>query len=556
VALLGGSVGLVLLIACANIGNLLLAAAEERRRELAVRAALGSGGGRIARLIFAESAVLAGAGALLGLALAPLAIRALLALYPGGLPRGDEVTINGTVLTLALAATALATFAAGLPPLMEARRLDLQKNLRAGERGAVGPAARRVRAVLVTAQVALSVALLVGGGLMVRTFAALERAEPGFDDDSLLTFNLGMSSVRYPEAADEAAFLESLLERIRAMPGVAAAGSSSLLPLTPGDFLDGFRREGYDDGFPDYPTARLHNVSSGFIETLGLPLVAGRTLTAADDAGAQRVVVVNETFARRWFPEGALGRRIHLQSELREIVGMVGDKRHHGLREEPDADLWVPRAQIANPRLLAWIAVRSAGDPLALVPPIRAALTELDPSIAIADPRTMSDRLDAALRPNASEPGSSAPLPPWRRRSRSWESTACSRTRWPAGGGRSGSGSRSGDRLGGWWERRWRARWRPRPWASRSAWESRSPPGGSSPRSCPRWARGTRSPSWSCRPCCWELRRWPPWVRRGGPVGWIRRWRYGRTEAADGARLNPRGEVDGPARVERPARRW
>jgi predicted permease len=234
---------------------------------------------------------------------------------------------------------------------------------------------------------------------MVRTFAALERAEPGFDDDSLLTFNLGISSVRYPEATDEAAFLESLLERIRAMPGVSAAGSSSLLPLTPGDFLDGFRREGYDDGFPDYPSARLHNVSSGFLETLGLPLVAGRTLTAADDAGAQRVVVVNETFARRWFLEGALGRRIDLQGELREIVGVVADKRHHGLREDPEADLWVPRAQIANPRLLAWVAVRTAGDPLALVPGIRDALTELDPTIAIDDPRTMSDRLDAALAP-------------------------------------------------------------------------------------------------------------------------------------------------------------
>lgn len=399
VALLAGSVALVLLIACANIGNLLLAAAEERRRELAIRAALGSGGGRIARLILAESAVLAGAGAALGLVLAPFGIRALLALYPGGLPRAGEVAINGTVLVLALAATALATLAAGLPPLVEAGRLDVQKSLRAGERGVGGPAARRVRAVLVTAQVALSVALLIGGGLMVRTFAALGRVEPGFEAEGLLTFDLGMSAARYPSPVDEAAFLEAFLERIRAMPGVAAAGSSSLLPLTGGDFLDGFWREGYEDGFPDLPVARLQIVSSGFLETLGMPWVSGRTLSAADDAAAARVVVVNETFARRWFPEGALGRRIRLQDEWREIVGVVADKRHHGLREEPESDVWVPRAQIGNPRLFAWIAVRTTGEPLALVPPIREVLAELDPTIAIDDPRPMSDRLAATLAP-------------------------------------------------------------------------------------------------------------------------------------------------------------
>ena len=399
VRLLAVAVGLVLLIACANIGNLLLAVAQDRRRELAIRAALGSGMARIAHMILAESALLALTGGALGILLAPAAIRALVALYPGGLPRAAEVGVNGTVLVVALAATAAATFAAGLPPLMEARRLDLQKTLRAGERGLGSRHERRTRTLLVTAQVALSVALLVAGGLLLRTFDALLRVDPGFDVDGVLTFNVALSSTRYPDIAQEGAFNEALVERIDALPGVLHAGTSGLLPLAPGDYLDGFHREGYVDEMPDIPIARVQPVSAGYVETLGLRLIEGRALEMRDRADAPLVVLVNEALQRKYYPGGALGKRMRLQGEWREIVGVVADKHHRGLREEPAPDLYVPRGQISNPRSLAWVVVRTSGDPMTLVAPIRSLLAEMDPMIALEDPALLADRLSAAVAP-------------------------------------------------------------------------------------------------------------------------------------------------------------
>lgn len=399
VRLLSAAVALVLLIACANIGNLLLAVAQDRRRELAVRSALGSGLAGLGGLLLAESALLALVGSLLGVLLAPLGVEALLALYPGGLPRADEVAVNGTVLAVAAAATAVATLAAGLPPLLEARRLDLQKTLRAGPRGHSTRRDRRVRGGLVVAQVALSVALLVAGGLLLRTFRSLVRVDPGFVTEHVLTFNVSLPSVRYPEVEQETAFDEALLDRLRALPGVVEAGTATLLPLAGGDFLDGFQREGRDDEMPDLPAARLQIVTAGYLETLGIPLRRGRTVEPEDRSGAPSVVVVSEALERQYFPGGALGERIFLQGDWREVVGVVGDKRHGGLREEPVPDVYVPRGQIAGPRWSAWVAVRTEGDPLALVPAVRSVVRELEPTVPVVDPEPLSARLAGAVAP-------------------------------------------------------------------------------------------------------------------------------------------------------------
>ena len=398
--LLAGATVLVLLIACANIGNLLLANALDRRREFAVRGALGAGTRRLAQLVLAESGALAVTGAVLGLLLAPVLIQAFVSLYPGGLPRSAEVGINLRVLLATLAATLLVTLAAALPPLRQTRRNDLQSVMRAGERGLGSRSERTMRAALIVGQIALSATLLIASGLLLRTLLAVMRTDPGFTTEQMLSFNVDLSSQRYSELAQEAVFHETFLARIRAMPGVSNAGASSLLPLAPGEFRDGFIREGHDDQMPNLPVARLHNITGGYLETLGIPLRAGRTITAADRGDTPPVLVVNETFQERYFPDGAVGKRIRFRGRMREIVGVVADKRHENLRAEPGPDMYLPIAQNDNPRWFSWYAVRVAGDAAALMPAVRNALREIDPALSIAGVATMQDRLNATLAPD------------------------------------------------------------------------------------------------------------------------------------------------------------
>jgi putative ABC transport system permease protein len=399
--LLAAAVALVLLVATANVGNLLLVTAHGRRQELAVRATLGAGRARLARQVLTESTVLAAVGAGLGLVLAPAALRVLLANYPGGLPRAAAVGIHMPGLLVAVAAMLLAALGAALPGLHQTRRLDLHSTIGSGARGGETRADQRVRSALVAAQVALSIVLLFAGAVLWRSFDHLNRTETGFAAENLLSFNLALSSTRYGDAAAEAAMHAQLLERIRALPGVRAAGTSTLLPFAAGEFIDGFVREGHPgDAPPDMPAARLQNITPGFVEALGLQLVAGRTFTDADRAGAAPVVVVNRELERRYFPEGALGRRIDVRGVLREIVGIVSDKRHADVRADYRAELYVPKAQSDWPRLLAWVTVRTARNPLQLLPAIRDIVTDLDPAASVDDARTMDARLASTLAPD------------------------------------------------------------------------------------------------------------------------------------------------------------
>ena len=400
ISLLAGAVALVLVIGCANVGHLLLVSAQGRQRELAVRAALGARPGVVARLLLVESAWLTGLGGVAGLLLAPWALRGFLGLYPESLPSVGEVAINWTAMLAAVVATAVAALLAVLPPLMAARARQLQDTIRAGERGAEHRGQRRTRAALVVTQVALSTALLIGGGLLMRTFLAIRSTDPGFSAPGVLTFNLALSPATYPALADEVRFYAQLLARVRAMPGVDAAGATTLLPFTPGEFGDGFYRVGFNDVAPNIPIARLQNVTPGYFEAVGLPIMRGRVFTAADSASSAPVVVVNEALERRDFPEGAIGRQIRFRGVVFDVVGVVGDKRHRNLREVPRAEMYYPRSQVDNPRYFSWVAIRASRDPLTLVAEIRAVVSRLDPAVAIDKVDTLQHRVEAVIAPD------------------------------------------------------------------------------------------------------------------------------------------------------------
>lgn len=400
VSLMVGAVALVLLIACANIGNLLLVNAQSRQRELAVRAALGARSSRLARLLIVETLWLAVAGGVVGLLLAPWCLRGFLQLYPETLPAVGTVDVRLTAVLVAAGATLLTAVLAVIPPLMMVTSRQLQDTMRSGERGSEHRSQRHTRAALVVAQVALSTALLVGGGLLVRTFVTMKGTAPGFETTNVLTFNLALGELRYPDLPAEVRFYDDLLSRVRALPGVTAAGTTTLLPLTSGEFADGFFRVGENDVYPKIPVARLQAVSDGYFEAVGLPVRKGRAFTSADAAGSRPVVIVNDALERRDFPAGAVGRQIRFRGVIHDIVGVVGDKHHRSLREVPRAEMYYPRAQIDNPRYFGWVAIRAEGDPRTLVGPVRDIVSAIDPAVAIDEIDTMDARVDRALAPD------------------------------------------------------------------------------------------------------------------------------------------------------------
>jgi putative ABC transport system permease protein len=397
---LGGAVVMVLLIACANVGHLLLVAAQARRREFSVRTALGAPGWRLARLMLVESTILSGAGGLVGIATAPPLLHMFLSSYPDPLPSVGPIAVGGAAVAMAIAATCFAAVVSAVPPLVVARATDVTGALRATDRGSDSPRQRHARSALVLAQIAMSTALLAGGGLLLRTFWDMRGTALGFDARNLLTFNVALPDSRYPTMDDEAGFYDRLAERLRAVPGVTAVGTSSLLPLSDGEYRDGFVREGSADQFPNLPIGRLQNITPGFLEALGLTLRAGRTVQPTDTSTSPPVAVVNQTMERLYFPKGAVGRRIRFRGRWVEIVGVVSDKRHLDLREEVQADLYLPRSQSDEPRLFGWVLMRTSGNPNGLVPAALAAVRAVGPEVSVAGIDSMTDRLRAVLAPD------------------------------------------------------------------------------------------------------------------------------------------------------------
>ncbi len=405
--LLFGAVGLVLLIACANLANLILARSDARRKEIATRAALGADRARLVRELLTESGIIAAIGAVVGLAIAWVGLRSMLALTPVNVIHmrdgvGLDVAVLGFTGLLAVATTLIA----GLAPALQLSRPDLARLAGAGGRGESAPMRRRLRRGLVVAETAVSVVIVVGAVLLARSFVELRGVELGYETDNRLTFRIGVPAAEYPEAADVVGFYEQLLQRIEGLPGVRTAGAARVLPLTRtiGDWS--ITVEGRPELAPENPNGDWQVVTPGYFETMGIELLDGRFLTDADRADAVPVALVNETMAERYWPGGAVGRRFHLgtlDQPWITIVGVTRDIRHNAVIEEPRAEMYIPHAQFPAqtrfaPRSMTVVS-RTAGDPRAVVPDVRAAVRSLDPTLPITDVRTMDAIAANALAP-------------------------------------------------------------------------------------------------------------------------------------------------------------
>lgn len=408
--LLLGAVGLVLLIACANVANLLLARGEGRERELAVRRALGAGRTRIARQLLTESTLLGVAGGLLGIAVAYGAVEVLAAGAASVLPRAGEVAVDGTVLLFALGASFLAAAVFGALPALQGARGAAgtggsdAETLRNGARGALGGAGGRLPRWLIGAEVALAVVVVVACGLMLRSLHALYSVDPGFDAESVLTFQVTPPETKYPDPAAVNRFYDRLLERIDAMPGVRSAGGIQLLPLTGGNWGFPSYPEGYVVAEGDVPPSlNFRIVRPGYMEAVRMPLLAGRRLADTDGVGdAPDLAVVNEALAREYFPggaEAALGRKIRFfgpEGPEVAIVGVVGDVRQFALDLEPQPEVYVTAQEWSWPVAL-WMTVRTEGDPMRLAGDVRRAVAEIDADVPVA----RLDRMEAVVARSA-----------------------------------------------------------------------------------------------------------------------------------------------------------
>lgn len=395
-----GAVVFVLLIACANVANLFLARAAARRKEMAVRSAIGASRWLLARRVLAEGVLLALAGAGLGLLLAHWATRLLAAAAPDALPRAQEVGVDAGVVAFTLAVALLAVLVFSLAPVLQGTRVDIARIINDGRKGTAGTARNRTRNALVTAEVALSLLLLIGAGLMLKSFVRLSSVHPGFDAERVLTAHVPLPTVRYDTPEKQAAFFDALAERVRALPGVQAVGLTGAVPLSGFVPIRGIWKEG-DEALPvaDIQTAYYSPVDAGALHTLRVPLRQGRLLEPGDRAGGAPVAVVNETFARTQFPAGdALGGRIRLgdpEGELVEIVGVVADVKQAGLREPAPPQVYRPHQQAPTPGLT--LLVRTAGDPAALAGAVRAEVRALDPEQPLGTVSTLEETLAGSI---------------------------------------------------------------------------------------------------------------------------------------------------------------
>jgi len=401
-----GAVALMLLIACANVANLLLARAVDRQKELAVRLALGASRGRIVRQLLVESLVLAVVGGAVGLLLGSWGLSFLSLGAIQGFPRAQNVGVAWPVGLFAFGLSLLTGVLFGTLPALQATRFDVRGSLNEEGRGSSGSVRhRRTRAALVVAEIAVALVLLVGAGLLLRSFSALTRVAPGFDPDNLLVVNLPLSPRRYADSTARTAAVERILDRVRALPGVRGAAVTTLLPMQGAGSTIHFNRAAQPPKGPDdYVMAGYRAVSPDYLATLGVPLKGGRFLEERDREGAPRVVVVNQSMARQFFPgKEALGQIIQLGTEpdpsfpTMEIVGIVGDLKQ-SFEAGSKAELFVPYLQhpdriLAGMYLNTALVLRTASDPAATTASLRAALREIDPDQPLVNIRTMQTQM-------------------------------------------------------------------------------------------------------------------------------------------------------------------
>ena len=393
------AVGLVLLIACANVANLQLARGAARRHEITVRASLGAGRARLLRQLLTEALLVSAAGGAAGLLLAAWTTGALVRAVPGGVPSFEPVRMDGTVLLFTAGAAVAAALLFGLVPALAVSRADLGDALRVrapeGRRGRVG-----LRSGLVVAELALCMVLMASAGLLLRSVGRMRRVDPGFDPHQLLTFQFRLPRAKYRDEAAMAAFFERLVPQLRAVPGVTGAALVSATPFT-GNWDDvAYAVAGRPE--PEAgraPKALVDAVSDGYFGTMRIPVLAGRDFDARDRAGSLPVVIVSRELARREWPGvSALGKRIRPEgdSAWSTVVGVVGDSRQRTLGEDLRPRLYVPVLQ--SPEAFSNVVARATGDPLALAPSVRAALWSVDPDQPVWEIRSMDGLLARSMR--------------------------------------------------------------------------------------------------------------------------------------------------------------
>ena len=406
-----GAVGVVLLVICANLASLLLARGEGRRRELAVRLALGAGRARLVVHLLTESVLLALAGGVLGVIAALAFLDGLLSLYPGTLPRAEAIALDWRALAFAMAVTAITALLFGLLPALRASASSPDVALHAQTRGVAGGGSRLMRAFVV-AEVALSVMLVVGAGLLLRSYENVRAFELGFDAEGVYTVGQALPGSTYPTPADVRNFYASLLERVAALPGVESAGAIANLPLQNGyGGLNDFVIEGRPQPGPGELTwnAGETMVTPGYFETMRIPVVAGRSIEASDQRDAPYVAVVNEEAVRLYWPnQSPIGQRIRYNAapdapqRWLTIVGVVGNTLANGAQEPQRPQIFYPHAQMVRDfggRFMA-IVVRTAGDPLAVAASVNAAVREADTALPPIGGQLMQDLVNA----NAGQP--------------------------------------------------------------------------------------------------------------------------------------------------------
>ncbi len=397
-----GAVGFVLLIACANVANLMLARATSRQKEISIRTALGASRWRVVRQLITESLLLSVMGGALGLLLALWGVDLLVASIPEDIPRVSEIGLDLRVLGFTAVISLLTGLIFGLVPALQVSKPDLNEGLKEGGRGSTEGARRNfVRSALVVSEVALSLVLLVGAGLLMRSFMQLRDVKPGFDPHNVLTASVALPDAKYKDEASQAEFFRQLLQRIAAQPGVHSAGAGTPLPLTNNMMMNSFAVEGRPPAAPGERLATHSRiVSPDYLRTMGIPLIKGRIFTERETKESPRVLVVNETFARKFFPnEEALGQHIDLSisDDMKgEIVGIVGDVKHYRLDREPNPECYVSYLQV--PTSFMSVVVRGETENTAgLTAIVRDAVRQVDKDQAVSEVRTMEQVLSNSV---------------------------------------------------------------------------------------------------------------------------------------------------------------
>jgi len=401
--LLLGAVSFVLLIACANVANLLLARAASRGREVAIRTSMGATRGRMVRQLLTESVLLSLAGGLLGLLFAWASLGPLLKISAGTVPQVFSVGLDRSVLVFTIVVSVLTGLIFGIAPALGTTKIDLRETLNEGSRGSTaGPGRYHLHGALISIEIALAMLLLVGSGLLLRSFSRMQDVSLGFQADHLLVADLPLSASAYAKPEQRYGFYDRLIDRARTLPGVRAAAAASFLPVSGGGGIIHFNITGHPPKTPhDYVAAGYRAVTANYFETLGVPLLRGRLIGSADDEKSPSVVVINAAMAHVYFPnENPLGKRMQIgaipdnQVPTMEIVGVVGDVTQ-GLGLEPKAEMYIPYRQLDQllPIFQMSIVLRTAGDPHLQAAALRSALAEIDPNQPLVKVRTMEDNM-------------------------------------------------------------------------------------------------------------------------------------------------------------------